>query len=163
MKKICFDDRFSHTDMVKDGSKTMLRRFDAEYDKPKYAVGETIAIAEAYRNIPALQERKGDPDLMNAGWNSKMFIRADLMPCRICITGLRSERLRDISEEDCLREGVYRLGDGFSFSDSQRRVGVKKVFATAQEAFGEMISQMFGYEVWRGNPVVKVYEFERVQ
>lgn len=160
MKKICFSDRFALTGQVKDGSKTMLRRFDAEYGNPKYEIGEVVAVAEAYSAIPCLRERAGDPALRNAGWNSKMYVRADLMPWRIVITGRKRERLHDISDEDCLREGVVRCRGGYTFHDELRKVGARNVFPTAREAFAEFIRQLCGNETWRGNPVVTAYEFE---
>ena len=42
------------------------------------------------------------------GWNNKMFVRADLMPHRIKITGIKLERLQDISEEDIYKEGFEK-------------------------------------------------------
>lgn len=159
MKKICFSDRFGLTGLVKSGDKTMTRRFDAEYGRPKYAIGETVAVAEAYRTIPGLREHPDDPALKNAGWHSKMYVSATLMPWKILITGRRSERLRKISEGDCLREGIVRLGDGFTFHDEQRPVGARNVWPTAREAFAEMIDLLCGNGTWRGNPVTTVYEF----
>lgn len=35
-----------------------------------------------------------------------MFLRADACKARICITGIRCERLQEISDADCLKEGV---------------------------------------------------------
>ena len=45
---------------------------------------------------------------LTPGWNNKMFVRADLMPHRIRITDIRVERLQNISDKDCLREGIRK-------------------------------------------------------
>ena len=36
-----------------------------------------------------------------------MFVKADLMPRHIEFTDRKVERLQDISDEDCLKEGIY--------------------------------------------------------
>lgn len=41
-----------------------------------------------------------------AGLHNKMFVRPDLMPHRIKITDIKVERLTDITEEDCRKEGI---------------------------------------------------------
>lgn len=81
---------------------------------PKYKIGEEVAVAQSYRDCGGLIEA-GVPrcDVIcqtvgatNAGWNNKMFVKPELMPHRIRITGIGVERLQDISDEDCLREGL---------------------------------------------------------
>ena len=42
------------------------------------------------------------------GWNNKMFVASNLMPHQICITKVRIEKLQDISDEDCLAEGIIK-------------------------------------------------------
>ena len=160
MKKIGFNNRFSFTGMVKSGEKTMTRRLESEFGRYAYEVGEHVALAEAYKDIPEFQDLAEDPRFDTAGWNNKMYVRADLMPWRVTFTSRRREHLRDISEEDCLREGVFPLGNGFSYHDSLRRVGARCVFPTARDAFAEMIDRVCGPGTWSGNPVVAVYEFE---
>ena len=70
-----------------------------------YKVGEIVAVAQAYNDF---YNDECDPRIFpdGAGWTNKMFVRADLMPNRIRITNVRVERLQDISDEDCIKEGV---------------------------------------------------------
>ena len=62
-------------------------------------VNDVIAIAQAYKDV---QPYKGKPRLwfvdryLSAGWDNKMFVKADLMPHHIKITGITVERLQDI-------------------------------------------------------------------
>ena len=77
--------------------------FDEGEILPKYKIGEVVAIAQRYYEIGI------DPfPFCEAGWNNKMFVRSDLMPHHIRITDVRVERLQDISDEDCLKEGVVQ-------------------------------------------------------
>lgn len=160
MKKIGFSKRFGFTEMVKSGEKTMTRRLEPEFGGYAYEIGEQVALAEAYMDIPELRDLEGDPRLATAGWGNKLYVCAGLMPWRVTIASRRRERLREISEEDCLREGVFPLGDGFSYNDSMRRVGARCVFPTARDAFADMIDHVLGPGTWSGNPVTTVYGFE---
>ena len=84
--------------------------------KSKYCfkVGEVVAIAQNYKDaevnsIPCEDDEfgcYGFPAEQTHGWTNKMFVRADLMPHHIRITNVRVERLQDISNEDCFKEGV---------------------------------------------------------
>lgn len=72
--------------------------------KPHYEVGEVVAIAQSYYTIGKTQYDKfgnGVP-----GNSNKMFTRADLMPHHIKITDVKIERLQELSDEDCTKEGV---------------------------------------------------------
>ncbi len=77
--------------------------------KPHYEVGEVVAIAQPYKDIyPNADFEMIDDKFMteSAGWTNKMFVRADLLPHHIRITDVKVERLQDISDEDCIKEGV---------------------------------------------------------
>ena len=77
--------------------------------KPHYEVGEVVAIAQSYKEVypNADFEMVGNGFMTeSAGWNNKMFVKPDLLPHHIKITDVKVERLQDISEEDCLKEGI---------------------------------------------------------
>mgnify|MGYP003319932644 CR=1 FL=1 len=86
---------------------------------PTYFIGEEVAIAQSYRDAgygvwDILEKLHPDRkpqvlDSVGASWFNKMFVRADLMPRRIKITHIRVERLQDISDADCLKEGVSKI------------------------------------------------------
>ena len=98
-----------------------------------------------------------------------MFVRADLMPHQIRITDIRIERIQDISNEDCIREGIfldetappcYQPFYTFPGSiDHDTLVG----YVTPREAFAALIKKMAGKKAWDDNPWVFVYEFELVK
>lgn len=117
----------------------------------KYKVGEVVAVAQAYKYTcdPALVGDK-------SGWNNKLFVRADLMPHQICITDIQIMRLQDISDQDCIREGIEKDGEVYSFNDYEG-------YKTPRNAFAELIDRVSGKGTWLYNPLVFVYEFELVR
>lgn len=133
----------------------------------QYQIGEEVAVAQSYRSIV---EQDPDNDYGNyyvkqfrytPGWTNKMFVRADLMPHRIRITNIRVERLQDISDVDCLREGVYFYNCGI---DTGFKVhGIRGTFGSEKKAFAVLIDRVNGKGTWERNPWVFVYEFELVK
>ena len=85
-----------------------------------------------------------------------MYVAADLMPHRIRMNSWRVERLQDITDEDCIREGIEKDGDVYSFNDYEG-------YKTPQLAFKALINRLSGKGTWELNPWVFVYEFELVQ
>ena len=107
-----------------------------------------------------------------ASWKNKMFVKAELMPHQIYITDVRVERLQDISGEDCLKEGITDMGAGsslrYSFTENVKQtagdiIPFSNNFATAQEAFANLINKVSRKDVWSENPYVFVYDFELVR
>lgn len=133
--------------------------------KPAYEIVEKVAIAQAYQTLrfPALPgidwEAITDEVTHSKGWNNKMFVQAEYMPHRIRITDIKVKRLQDISEEDCLREGIVRTDCvapyGFPVGN-----GKWKNYRTPQDAFACLIDKVSGKGTWERNPFVFVYEFE---
>ena len=186
MKKIMFSDKFGLTEAVLSGRKTQTRRivefsdidakylYDEEWNVGGYAletiieryarykVGEVVAVAQRYRDfihnpisIPA-----------DMGWFNKLFVRADLMPHHIRITDVRVERLQDISDEDCLAEGVLhsdKYAMPYGIADSKEPNGVFFYYSTPREAYAALITRISGKGVWESNPYVFVYEFELIK
>lgn len=93
----------------------------------------------------------------------RQLTKAELMPHQIRITGIKCERLQDISEEDCMKEGIlgdveydkYEVYGLFGNSDDG--------FDTPREAFASLIDKVSGRGTWKRNPWVVAYEFELVK
>lgn len=176
MKKIMFNDKFLLTQAVLDGTKTMTRRVIKkeipignwqETEKTlRYKVGDVVAVAQCYLDIKKPQFDKFGHDV--AGNTNKMFVRADLMPHHIKITDVKVERLQDISDEDCLKEGIMHFipaddeecteeGYGYLTSD-----GGLFMFDTPRETYASLINKICGKGTWERNPWVEAYTFEKV-
>jgi len=149
----------------------------------QYQIGEEVAVAQKYKDVLRIANKDESvwqflvkKDLLQsggavntefcscAGWSNKMFVRADLMPHRIRITNIRLERLQDISDEDCMEEGVEKWMDCYIVTGIMYRDGKSNVcFDTPHEAFAALIDKLSGNGTWERNPWVFVYEFELVK
>lgn len=189
MRKIMFNDKYGLTKAVLDESKTMTRRFlsgDYEviekrlsefhgYTKedgwikllPSYQVGEFVAIAQSYKNVShnemVVENGQTKPIKLAAGWNNKMFVKTEYMPHNIQITNIKIERLQDISNENCLKEGISDVIVGceykmYGFANTKR--GDYDLFKTPREAYSVLIDKISGKGTWESNPYVFVYEFK---
>lgn len=150
-------------------SREYYRECDFFKDKCRYKVGEVVAVAQCYYN--AFSSRCDIPVYgadRTPGWLNKMFVRADLMPHQIRIIGIRCERLQDISDEDCMKEGVvdvtyFKTGgrpyELFALPGHEH----EETFNTPRQAFAALIDKMSGRGTWDRNPWVVVYEFELVK
>lgn len=153
------------------------REFDEGEILPMYKIGEVVAIAQSYKSIVERLAKKGydvatwmdDNHITKnmAGWLNKMFVRAGLMIFKIRITNIKIERLQDISDDECLREGVNMLkaneiGKALGFDKKYEIPGFFPVFDTPREAFADLIDKVSGKGIWNSNPYVFVYEFELV-
>ena len=69
-----------------------------EYIEPYYFVGEVVAVAQSYRDVcasgfePNAAILRLFEDQRLASWSNKMFVKAELMPHQIRITGIKCER-----------------------------------------------------------------------
>lgn len=190
MQKIMFNSKFGLEQAVLEGRKTMTRRsvsdkilnkyqdylnwwnkqnggFKVPEDEfylceSPYKVNDVIAIAQRYcdvlhcANVP-----KGD----EKGWNNKMFVKADLMPHHIKITGIKVERLQDISDEDCLKEGIGTFKSPYYFDPCYHLpITSEKVvyYNTSREAFAALIDKVSGKGTWKSNPWCFCYTFKLI-
>lgn len=215
MKKIMFNDFYGLTAAVLNGKKTMTRRAvdptllrkyghnkfnnrskDLIFDAP-FRLGEVVAVAQAYKDIigdhvffvssetgvsvhRAVMERE-------KGWTNKMFVASEFMPHHIRITDIKVERLQDISDEDCLKEGIeedFAEGlplywwsvphEGISWEEYKKRnyeLSRHEVngetgsyfWDTPQGAFAALIDKVSGKGTWERNPYCFCYEFKLVK
>lgn len=176
-KKIFFNDKYCLTQAVLAGQKTMTRRVLKDnvslgnWEETKkhlpYKVGEVVAIAQCYKKLypNADFEMVGNGFMTeSAGWNNKMFVRANLMKRHIRITDVKVERLQDISDDDIMREGVWQSYDQKNLFYVSKSIGyaLDVAFLSARKAFAYLIDMVSGEGTWKRNPWVVVYTFERI-
>lgn len=197
MKKIMFNDKYGLTEAVLSGRKTQTRRIiklndvedytaDIAYAgktweaieksiiarHAKYKVGELVAVAQSYKDAGY------DFCMSQAPYINKMFTKAEYMPHRIRITNVRVERLQDISDDDCIAEGVVEIKHRIPtqapqfitqyypcqyLKDCAEKVGWGRVYNTPQQAYAALIDRISGKGTWESNPYVFVYDFELIK
>ena len=140
----------------------------------RYKVGEIVAIAQSYKDAdvcfiqcdlrPKHNRIWGHTSNMK-GWCNKMFVQADVMPHQIRITNVRIERLQDISDDDCLKEGIEFDGKAKQFYCGFNKSTNSKIWlgSTPREAYASLIDKVSGKGTWERNPYVFVYDFELVK
>lgn len=150
-----------------DRNKLYLKNGKAIVAKSHYKIGEEVAVAQRYNVvIPSFfgSLEKIEEMLFSDGLVNKMFVKAELMPHRIRITNIRAERLQDISEEDCLAEGIWRANDvGLEGTTYWYHGLANSSFRTPREAYAALIDHISGKGTWASNPYVFVYEFELIK
>ena len=139
-----------------------------------YHIGEIVAIAQSYSTLGYSASEYCEIKMPNGGtrdgtleelmgWSNKMYVNAERMINHIRITGFKVEYLQDISDEDCLREGVRAdvLGLQYSFTSNIGYCG-QYPFSTPRDAFAALIDKVGKRGTWDSNPLVFAYECERV-
>lgn len=170
MKKIHFSNKYGLTNSVLKRRKKMTRR--TSNGKPHYKIGEIIAIAQSYKEVGInfIQKENDEfgcynfPTEQTAGWNNKLFVKAELMPHHIRIIDIKIERLQDISDDDCIKEGIDRWkAQGkiyYGFFDYVKNKFCR--YRTPREAFAALIDRVSGKGTWNKNPYVAAYKFELI-
>ncbi len=141
-------------------------------DHASYKEGEIVAIAQSYNKMgisPSMYcevpneyggTRDGTFEEL-AGWENKMFVKAELMPHHIKIKNIRVEYLQDISDEDCLKEGILKLHMCYVFQERLKKI-YNYVLDSPRDAFKILIDKISGKGTWDRSPLVYVYEFELI-
>ena len=152
--------------------------------KQPFRVGEVVAVAQSYCSIIAEELENSnnatcaahyEKNLQKAceyiswmehpGFNNKMFVAADMMIHQIRITDVGIERLQDISDEDCIKEGVRKVvnENGIYVQYYVGKGDNACSFENPREAFAHLINKVSRKDVWKENPYVFVYDFELVK
>ena len=138
---------------------------------PTYKNKEEVAVAQCYEDaILDVGEEEWNKRhkwycienlRKRAGLHNKMFVKADLMPYRIKITDIKVERLQDISDEDCLKEGIFFYNCGIDYGYTFN--GIREKYDNPRDAFAVLIDKVSGKGTWESNPWVFAYTFELVK
>lgn len=190
MKKIMFNDNYYLTKAVFDFRKTQTRRIVDSHDgfikingkrvplsqlsmdkgSPlisnkifscgRYIIGDIVAIAQRYCDIAY----KLTSDFSQLpGWTNKMFVKAYLMPRHIQITNIRLDRLQNISESDCIAEGIRRDIQYGRVRESFWCPGLDNLhYISARRAYADLIDKICGKGTWSSNPLVFIYDFKLI-
>jgi hypothetical protein len=144
------------------------QRIDGTYILPRYKIGETVYLKEPFvidfgtKKIIYKYGNNSGFARMCPKWGNALFMPAKYARHFIKITGVRCERLQDITNSDCMKSGIFshtshaRQYWKFPGSDSW-------YFYSPKYAFAEFIDYTSGKGTWECNPFVWVYDFELVK
>lgn len=132
--------------------------------KPRYNVGEILYLKEPYFILESKQiEYRYEPTFFLEGcvmpkwqWKNKLFMPASAARHFIKITAVRAERLQDISNEDCIKEGI--VFDGSVYSNGLDNIQ----YLEPRAAYKALINSIDGKDTWVNNPWVWVYDYELI-
>ena len=102
-------------------------------------------------NPPDGDWTKPKPSIHMPRWASRIAL---------LVEAVRVERLQDISDDDCFREGV---GESDSYDAAERKVSAGAAWAPERLAFADLWTSINGPGSWDANPWVSVTTFRRVQ
>lgn len=174
LKEVCAEEIFLYEGAWLFKYKGKIYELPKE-NRPKYKVGEIVSIAQSYKDCgyseTALDINPKDYKTARGtlgeskGWNNKMFVRSDACKHQIRITNVRVERLQDISDEDCLAEGIEFDSKAQSFYCGFNDSTNSKIWLgrTPREAYAALIDKVSGKGTWEKNPYVFVYDFKLVK
>lgn len=142
---------------------------DGGYIYPKYKLGEEISVAQSYTSIGEKCYYYRDTDefmfimrdgtdhaIDPRGVDNKMFVRPDLMPHQIKITKVDVLHVQDLTEDDCIQEGIMMDAEkGKYFLKGKRTI----LGNTAKDVFSKYVNRIKGKETWEDNPFVLMYDF----
>lgn len=139
----------------------------------RYQAGELVAIAQSYKDTyDYMTEHLNDLGIIrrfarkllldnyrdHKGWGNKMFVKPDLMPHQVRITRVRLQRLQEITDEECLLEGIEiekeERTDGeynYIFFDSLRELYIRE--RTPRDAYARLIDALSGKGTWWITPM----------
>ena len=141
--------------------------------KLRYKVGEVVYLKEPYQYVGGYNagiKYKYDNDeninlIVGIIWKNKLFMPEKYARYFIEITDVRVERVQDISEEDCLKEGILCkkfIGDNSKYFYETPTIS-SGFYDTPQQAYAALIDKINGKGTWEANPFVWVYEFKLVK
>lgn len=137
--------------------------------KPKYNKGDILWVRETWRWSDALEDfcykaNSENPELSN--WKPSIFMPKDAARIFLKVTGIKAERLHDISEADAISEGIEKLPVW------KNRV-VENLYTnymkdgrgpqTPRLSFFSLWESINGKESLASNPWVWVYDFTKVE
>ena len=171
MKGIIFSEPLFHA--VVEGRKTQTRRMrvakeilsgqEVEFS-PRYKAGETVYLKEPYFiDIKGDVCYKYEPQELlipmctkNVKWQNKLFMPARYARYFIEITDLRCERLQQITDSDCVKEGIC-INPNY---DEDVKNGLRISSSSYIVNYAELIDTINGKGTWESNPYVWVYSFK---
>ena len=127
-----------------------------EYGVARYVPDQEHCSKVEYAATQQLDAEPWRPSIHMPRWASRITLE---------ITGVRVERLQDVSSEDALAEGIHTIPHGMegNFYSALRTEPHRDNWRCAADAFCELWESINGDGSWAANPWVWVIEFKRLE
>lgn len=153
MRGICFKEPLYH--LIVKGDKTMTRRL-----QDKYKEGEILYLKEPYFvNEDGTIDYKFDNLKKHDKWKNKLFMPNIYARHFIRITEKGNERLQEITNTDCMKEGISIYDDSSLFTNKL----IYRLYENPKHAFADLFDQINGQGTWLKNPIVTKYTFDLIR
>lgn len=143
------------------------------YLNPKYMEGNILYVRETFQKLESSLISgidflyKADIDLFNPDivlWSPSIHMPKKAARIFLEVTNVRVERLQDITEEDCIAEGILQINS----SKAQQYFDYSKPLLVPEGlpaffSFSSLWCSIYGSESWEMNPWVWVYEFKVIE
>ena len=122
-----------------------------------------------YRATYTPGDRLGDSLGIKKRWTPAIHMPRSACRIELDVTGVRVERLQDISDADAIAEGVRRFPDLTYRGEPDNRWSMEAPISTGQclstpsMAFANFFNKINGPGSWDANPWVWVIEFKQVK
>jgi hypothetical protein len=153
---------------MRTGTQYSIPFFKCPYGQP----GDVIWVRETWRKMQCGYDYKADfPDRINFKWKPSIHMPKDACRLFLRIKNVRVERLKEISEQDAISEGIKGRINGainaFSkpfetFYDYENEAFPTFGKVLPKDSFKSLWKSINGEQSWIDNPWVWVIEFERV-
>lgn len=143
---------------ILDGSKVQTRRLITKR-RQNINVGDVLWVRETYSERAGYYiYRSTWRKLVTVKWKPSIFMPKEACRLFLKVTGIRTEYLADISEEDAKKEGVLFFEGGYKnyMDDTELRF----TLPTAKMSFMSLWVKINGEESSYSNPLVLVYDFK---
>lgn len=124
-----------------------------DYDDDDKPIGEEPRVIYAATECPRWYDTDTDEWLDGPKWAPSIFMRRKASRLTLTVTGVRVERLQDISEDDAIAEGCAgKLGPNPDFPDEWD--------PTPVEEYHRLWNSINGKDAWEQNPWVLALTFD---
>ncbi len=157
---------FDHAPGVMDG---ILSRQPYQQGGPYGKPGDRLWVRETHlvRGAGTVVDYRADFDPIDAaghgafygGWKPSLFMRREHSRITLEVTGVRVERLNDISDEDAIDEGIDAPIGSLWTNYAQP----KHPCTSAVQSFHSLWDSINGHESWFANPWVWRISFQRIE
>jgi len=146
--------------------------------KPRYQKGDHIWVKETFcepvlfdgvekdyyykADYPNGIDCDIDSKHVSGKWKSSLFMPKVAARIWLECTGVRCERLHDISEQDAINEGIKVIEKDEAYFDYEFD-GKNGSCATARGSFFSLWQKINGEESYKSNPWVFIYDFKRIE